>query len=127
VSSSYNPRNHRNFHRIFFNAEAKLCYGENAYPCEILDLSLKGCLLNFDQGWSGESDHLYKLILKLSDEVSIVMEVSVVHAVGNRIGFRCEHIDIDSMSNLRRLVELNLGNSELLERELTGLSDLNAE
>lgn len=125
--SSYNPRNHRNFHRFFYNAEAKLISGENAYPCEIVDLSLKGCLLAFDHSWQGHSDHPYKLILKLSDEVSIIMEVSAVHTVGNRVGFRCEHIDIDSMSNLRRLVELNLGNSELLERELAGLSDLNTE
>ena len=119
--------NHRHFHRIFYNAEADLSYGEQSYLCKIIDLSLKGCLLNFDQAWLGDLDHLYTLTLKLSDEISIVMALSVVHAVGNRVGFRCEHIDIDSMSNLRRLVELNLGDSELLERELAALSDLNPD
>lgn len=117
--------NHRQFHRIFYNAEAKLACGEQCYPCEILDLSLKGCLLHFEQGWLGDLDHQYTLTLKLSDEIAIVMELSIVHAVGNRVGFRCEHIDIDSMSNLRRLVELNLGDSELLERELAALSAIN--
>jgi len=38
-----------------------------------------------------------------------------------RIGFACTHIDIDSAAHLRRLVELNLGNPELLARELSAL------
>lgn len=117
--------NNRHFHRIFYNAEAKLTDGERTYPCAIIDLSLKGCLLNVDPAWLGDLDHLYTLNLKLSDEIVIAMELSIVHAVGNRVGFRCEHIDIDSLSNLRRLVELNLGDSELLERELAALCDVN--
>ena len=34
-----------------------------------------------------------------------------------------DHIDLESISHLRRLVELNLGDSSLLERELAALSD----
>jgi len=32
-----------------------------------------------------------------------------------------QHIDLDSISHLRRLVELNLGDEALLERELAAL------
>ena len=115
----------RRFHRIFYTAEAVLAGDDGQlYLCKIIDLSLKGCLLDFGQDWSGSQEKVYTLTLKLSDEVSIVMELGVVHAAGPQIGFKCLHIDIDSISTLRRLVELNLGDSELLERELAALSDV---
>ncbi len=119
-----NNQEKRRFHRIFYAADALLeCAGTN-YPCHVIDLSLKGCLLEFSEPWQDYSpETLYTLTLNLSDEISIIMNISVVHAVGNQIGFKCQHIDIDSISRLRRLVELNLGNSELLERELAALND----
>jgi hypothetical protein len=113
----------RRFHRIFYSAEAVLAGEGKLYFCKIVDLSLKGCLLDFGEPWSGSLEKPYTLTLKLSDEVSIVMDLEVVHAAGPQIGFKCLHIDIDSISSLRRLVELNLGDSELLERELAALSE----
>jgi hypothetical protein len=53
------------------------------------------------------------------------MKVRCRHAERGQIGFECEHIDIDSISNLRRLVELNLGDAELLERQLGALGGVN--
>lgn len=114
----------RRFQRILYNAEAVLAYGDTAVPCRIVDLSLKGCLLEFDQPWSSAIDSLYFLSLTLSDEVSIGMKLRFAHGVGPLAGFSCDHIDIDSMTNLRRLVELNLGDSEILGRELNVLSHL---
>ena len=46
------------------------------------------------------------------------MEGKVIHQDGQHIGIECRHIDMESMINLRRLVELNLGDEKLLEREL---------
>lgn len=46
------------------------------------------------------------------------MEISLAWARDGLLGFECQHIDLDSISHLRRLVELNLGDEELLEREL---------
>ncbi|MBD9357192.1 PilZ domain-containing protein [Methylomonas albis] len=114
----------RRFHRIFYHAGAVLTGSGQTYPCKIVDLSLRGCLLDLEQSLSGPPDTLYSLKLDLSEEISITMEVMATHAVDNRVGFKCVHIDIDSISRLRRLVELNLGDSELLERELAALSDL---
>jgi len=114
----------RHFHRIFYHADAILSHQERNYPCKIIDLSLKGCLLSLEQPWTESNNDSYTLTLKLSDEISIVMDLTMSHAEGQRVGFTCNHMDIDSISNLRRLVELNLGDSELLERDLTALSDL---
>ena len=114
----------RRFQRIFYRADALLHSDEASLHCRIVDISLKGCLLGFDEPWAHEVSTLYTLTLVLSDEVSIAMKLRFVHADGSLAGFECEHIDIDSMTNLRRLVELNLGDSELLGRELDALSDL---
>jgi hypothetical protein len=51
------------------------------------------------------------------------MEVVLTRAQPQSLGFVCRHIDLDSISHLRRLVELNLGDEQLLERELAALGD----
>ena len=114
----------RHFHRIFYNSNVILRDESHSLPCKLVDISLKGCLLRFDAPWTGSLEDLYTLDLKLSDEISINMQLSISHVIGNDAGFKCEHIDIDSISQLRRLVELNLGDSHMLERDLLALSDL---
>ncbi len=118
-----NAEEKRHFHRIIYNADATLTDGRNDRHCNIVDLSLKGCLLRFDQPWSAPIEKIYTMTLQLSDTITIQMELSVSHIIGHQVGFKCEHIDIDSISQLRRLVELNLGDSSLLERDLLALSE----
>jgi hypothetical protein len=86
-------------------------------------LSLKGCLLDFKFPWRGDLEKLYTLTLHLSEQTQIKMELAPMRVIGNKAGFKCTHIDIDSISELRRLVELNLGSSVLLERDLLALSE----
>jgi hypothetical protein len=119
---SINETDNRNFHRILYKANAILSCGEKTWPCEVMDLSLKGCLLNFDLPWSEDLEKIYTLTLHLSEQSRIKMELSIAHVVANKVGFKCEHIDIDSVSELRRLVELNLGDSNLLKRDLLALT-----
>ena len=54
-------------------------------------------------------------------DASIRMDVTVAHVEDQHIGFRCEHIDLDSITHLRRLVELNVGDIDILNRELSAL------
>lgn len=118
---SQNELEKRHFQRIFYSAEALLSDDKGSLPCTVVDISLKGCLLDFGKPWSANQHTPYTLQLNLSDEVGIRMTLKFTHGFGSQIGFKCEHIDIDSISNLRRLVELNLGDSALLERELHAL------
>lgn len=114
----------RQFHRILYTDKAVLNCDESTWHCEIIDLSLKGCLLRLELPWEEDLEKLYTLTLRLSEQVQIKMELTPTHVVGNKVGFKCEHIDLDSISELRRLVELNLGNSALLERDLLSLSNI---
>ncbi|HEX22470.1 MAG TPA: PilZ domain-containing protein [Chromatiales bacterium] len=113
----------RRFSRISFDADVQLVDAKGSWRSQLIDLSLKGALIAAPRDWSGQpGEHfLLELALDSSEEVVIRMEVSVSHLENDHIGFRCEHIDLDSISHLRRLVELNLGDAELLDRELSAL------
>jgi hypothetical protein len=50
------------------------------------------------------------------------MTVQVAHLQGQQIGVSCLSVDIDSVTHLRRLIELQLGDPRLLERDLAELS-----
>lgn len=114
----------RRYHRIFYRATATLNTGTETRECDIVDISLKGCLLRFAEPWQSNLEAPCYFKLNLSDTTTIIMHVTPTHCVGNQIGFKCEHIDIESISELRRLVELNLGNTELLERDMQSLSEV---
>lgn len=75
--------------------------------------------------WQANESEAMEAELKLAtdDTATIMMSVELVHKEKGRLGFKCKHIDIDSITHLRRLVELNLGNADMLERELSALID----
>jgi len=111
----------RQFHRVGHDARATLAYARSAWTCTVQDLSLKGCLVRLAAEWPLDERHTYHLTVHLSEEVRIEMEVVRAHQEGVNVGLRCVDIDLDSATRLRRLVELNLGDQALLERDLQAL------
>jgi hypothetical protein len=113
----------RHFSRIHFLSNAHLTTaGGGRHIGQIRDLSLKGALVAMAEGWQGHSGEGCKLEVPLNhSDVVVVMEGYLAHVEGNVVGVRCESIDLDSISHLRRLVELNLGDATLLDRELSSL------
>ena len=122
--STSSSDNQRRFTRIPFLAQSEISSvdGKSTWPCDLLDISLHGALTTRPEGWHGDRDALFLLQSHLSDDsTTIEMEVRVAHVEDDRIGFVSNHMDLDSATHLRRLVELNLGNEALLERELMEL------
>ncbi len=100
----------------------RLNCGARLFPAELLDISLKGALISRPSQWTS-SDQTCRLEFLLGDgAIAILMDGHIAHEEASRLGFRCEHIDLESISHLKRLVELNLGDTDLLERELEELS-----
>lgn len=114
----------RRFSRITFAAPAQLVCPGGEWISEVIDLSLKGALLSSPAGWSGAPGDICALRIPLDAgaETEICMQATVAHTGNGRIGLKCHEIDIDSLTHLRRLVELNLANEDLLQRELGTLS-----
>ncbi len=113
----------RQFTRIAFDATAHLIdpTDNRQWQTELIDISLKGVLIKRPADWSPVTSAKYLLQLKLSPEVELQFAVRVVHEKDDRIGLNIEKLDLDSAVHLRRLVELNLGDPILLERELAEL------
>lgn len=115
----------RTFSRIIFSALAHIEVGGHRLSCKVHDLSLKGALVELshvpEATWL-RPGVACQLQLELDrDGDSIFMSAEISHIEGRRLGMTCQSIDLDSITHLRRLVELNLGDTELLNRELTGL------
>lgn len=113
----------RQFTRVVFDADARLSNEQGSWDTQVIDISLKGALLEAPADAALETDSHVKLTLTLSDAITqIYMQGRVSHYAGNRLGIACENMDVDSVSHLRRLVELNIGDDTLLERELEALA-----
>ena len=112
----------RRFSRIVFHRPAKLEIGSLAATCEVLDVSLKGALLEVPPGFAGKPGEACRLTIRLdAGDAVIRMGGQVAHREAGRVGVRCSEIDLESITHLRRLVELNVGDDEILHRELAAL------
>ncbi len=113
----------RKFWRATFNAPVKLVSEAFSVDAMLDDISLKGALLEVPPEWQGKvGDHCHlKLRLGGDRDMKIVLWGRITHVAGRKVGLLCESIDLDSITHLRRLVELNAGDPALLERELSAL------
>ncbi|MEW6444439.1 MAG: PilZ domain-containing protein [Pseudomonadota bacterium] len=111
----------RKYSRIHFDQEAWI---ETEAPAQrfivsILDISLKGVLIELPtEANLTEGAPLTLNIPLLGQEVDIRMQAVSRHRHENKMGCEWVGIDLDSMTSLRRLLELNLADNDLLEREL---------
>ncbi len=113
----------RRFQRIAFDAETELEQGQRRWPVELHDLSLKGLLVHRPKDWDADPSQPFEARIRLADDAEVRMQVEMSHSEGELVGLVCRHIDVVSISHLRRLVELNLGDEALLERELAALGE----
>ncbi len=113
----------RRFQRIAFDAATELAQGERRWTVELHDLSLKGLLVKRPRDWNGDPDQPFNATITLDSDTRLHLEVVLTRTRDELLGFVCRHIDLESISHLRRLVELNLGDESLLERELAALGE----
>ena len=118
---SEHPANRRRFKRIAFDARTELSQGEYIWPVKLIDLSLKGLLVERPAAWTGDRSKIFSVNIHLDAETEIRMDAQLTHEEHGQLGFVCRYISLESVSTLRRLMELNLGDQEELERELGAL------
>lgn len=111
----------RHFHRVGHDARATLSRAGQTWSATVEDLSLNGCLVEMSGEWPVTPGQTYQLSIHLSYAIHIEMAVVLAHQDGRHVGFHCVSLDADSAGQLRRLIELNLGDSHLLERDMREL------
>lgn len=121
-SESWGGKERRRFQRVSFQATAFLDISSGQHEGNILDMSLKGALFQPSKPWQGAVGETCKLTVPLREGEEIIqMDGEITHFRNGCLGIKCREIDLDSITHLRRLVELNLGEEELLQRELSAL------
>ena len=114
----------RRFKRIAFDARTELGQGPFIWPVTLIDLSLKGLLIERPEPWLGDPQQDFFVDIHLSEDVDIEMDVQLTHQDHGQLGLECRHISLESIERLRRLIEFNLGDPQELERELGALIEI---
>ncbi len=114
------PRRRR-FTRISFQGEATLDLKVARLGCALLDLSIKGALVELLADRRVAPGTTCTLVIPLGEEAQVRMDGEIAHVAGRRLGVKADEMDLESMAHLRRLLELNLGDDRLVERELAAL------
>lgn len=113
----------RRFHRVPFDCFVQFNAVDCQHICELLDISIKGALITACSGATPGAGTPCKLIISLDEanESQIIMNGTVVHKIENRLGIYCNSIEDESMIHLRKLIEYNLGDVELVNRDFEAL------
>jgi len=111
----------RHYERVPFIAEVIMSDGTSEWTSALLDISLKGVLLEPPSDIEPEFDKTYDIELILGEETEIKMRGKISHAKGAHWGLEWENIDLESLSHLRRLLELNMNDPDEINRELSDL------
>ncbi|MGH1432012.1 MAG: PilZ domain-containing protein [Neptuniibacter sp.] len=112
----------RRFTRINFDAATEVKHGDDSWQATLVDISFNGMLLTTETAIDLEIGASVDLTVHLlGDDVTINTPAVLAHKDNDQYGFSIENLDLDSLTQIRRLVELNLGDEALLERELDHL------
>ncbi len=118
-----NPTSSRRFTRLPFDGTARLFSSTAMWETSVVDLSLRGILVTRPDDWNGKLKANFRLELRLAGTAIISMAVTLANTASEHLGFKIEHLDWNSFQDLKRLIELNLGDSESLFLELSALGN----
>jgi len=107
--------------RIGLNAQVLVTDGSVVHRGRLCDIALRGLLVQFESGWHPEDGASHVVSIWFGNTTSISLEGRIMHSRPGQAGVHIERMELADASRLRRLVELNLGDPALLDRELTAL------
>ncbi len=111
----------RSYNRIPFNAEILMQCGNEEWSCNLIDISLKGMLVEPPENLEIDITKPCGMALFLSDDISIHARVNIIRSQDGNWGLKWLQIDANSLQHLRRLIELNTNDPAMLKREISEL------
>lgn len=110
----------REFQRISYTAPAEIRGTKSSWKTETQQVSLKALQLKTPEGWKGKPGYHYTVVFPIKEQAAFQLQMvaTVTNQNDKIIVFSIEHIDLDSLSHLARLIELHLGDSDLMRAEL---------
>ena len=116
-----NSLERRKFTRFLLDWPVNIIFNNENWPAMLIDLSLKGALLNCEN-----------INLKINDNVTVVIQIpqapfnltfkaNVIRSNNSAYALLTDSIDLEDATILRRIIELNMGNQDLLLRDMENL------
>ena len=108
----------RTYRRIPFQTETEVNIDATNHPCELVDLALQGALFKSKQELPLAIGSRCQMTIVLpSSDLTMEFTGELIHQRGHFYGFIFVSEDAVTMGHLRRLLELNLGNGDAVDRE----------
>jgi len=112
----------RIFSRVRFVAKVQINYDSRVYDAKMLDISLKGTLIESGTDIFLEKTKQCKIKLCLMNpDVTLNFDSELIYQDSKNLGFKFLRVDNTTMMHLRRLLELNIGDSDTIQKELSFL------
>ena len=122
----------RKFSRILFTGQCSLnkkISGEiKTWKTELLDISLKGALVYKPESWHFQEKTPLQLHLYLEgSDIVLKSDGIICHQDEKRLGIKFLTLSLETISHLKRLIQLNLADETLLHREMSQLINISGE
>ena len=115
----------RHFQRVHFICDVLIHHNNDEWNSELEDISLKGVLINSPDNILPQLEEIYDITLVLGKDATIKMQAKISYANERHWGLYWENIDIEHFTHLRKLLELNTQDPNLVHRELSELGKTN--
>lgn len=108
----------RNYRRIPFHTQANILTRDATFSCELVDLALRGALLQSTQEVPLKIGDQVEIRIVLADPALVLhFSTELVHQQKDLYGFLFVTADDETFTHLRRLLELNFGDAEQAQQE----------
>ncbi len=122
MSPNKNDTERRRFTRVPFAARVILSNNKGIWHGDLVDISLRGLLMLRPGNWDDTVDSECRVEIALErGGPSISVNGRIAHIDEQLFGLCFQKMDVQSAARLRKLIALNLGDEQLLERELAEL------
>jgi hypothetical protein len=108
----------RHFTRLTSPFDAIIKIKDQVYHGHLVDLSLKGALVELNNQIEPLGIDCLITIPLASSGITMSFNAKLVHSEDHHFGFEFESEDLDSMIHLRRFLELNCSDPEQITQEL---------
>lgn len=110
----------RRFRRIPFEAEVEIDADGQSWTGALLDIAMKGALVEAGQPLPLPLGKSCSLAISLpGTPLCLDFKAELVHCEDDHYGFKFLSENLETMTHLRKLIELNTGDSEATREELT--------
>ncbi|MCK4536949.1 MAG: PilZ domain-containing protein [Desulfuromonadales bacterium] len=109
----------RRFQRVPFQAEMRVFANNSSWDCSLLNIALKGALLECRNPLPIELNTACVIKMSLPGSgIELDFRAELVHREEAQYGFKFLSVDLTTLTHLRKLIELNTGDADCVRDEL---------